>query len=160
GISEGASLSYIPPPTLAIGIDPTPKIFFPLKTETHIFTETSDEFFDRGGPEALLGGRRLGVGFIDSLHLYDQALKDFMYLERYCHSKSVILLHNTVPLDEATQSRACDTHFHTGDVWKTVLALKHYRPELNVFTIATPWTGLTIVTGVDPASRVLVDNYD
>src|SRR5450631_1084438 len=45
------------------------------------------------------------------------------------------------------QTRARDTDFHTGDVWKTVLCLKHYRPDLDVFTIATPPTGLTVVTG-------------
>jgi hypothetical protein len=66
----------------------------------------------------------------------------------------------TVPLDEATQSRSCDTQFHTGDVWKTVLCLKHYRPDLDIFTIATPWTGLTVVTGLDPASRVLSERYE
>lgn len=63
-------------------------------------------------------------------------------------------------MDEATQSRARDTQFHTGDVWKTVLCLKQYRPDLDIFTIATPWTGLTVVTGFDPDSRILADSYD
>jgi len=111
-------------------------------------------------PEKLLAGRPLSVAFIDGLHLYEQALKDFINLERYCGPRSVIMFHDTVPLDEATQSRARNTDFHTGDVWKTVLCLKHYRPDLDVFTIATPWSGLTVVTGLDPASRVLNDGYD
>jgi hypothetical protein len=72
----------------------------------------------------------------------------------------MILLHDTLPLDEATQARSRPTQFHTGDVWKTVLCLKHFRPELDIFTIATPWTGLTVVTGLDPASRLLADRYD
>lgn len=160
GVYQGASLALLRPPTVAIGIDPLPAINFPLKTETHIFAETSDEFFAKRRPEALLASRPLSIGFIDGLHLYEQALKDFIQLERYCGPRSVILLHDTVPLDEATQSRARDTEFHTGDVWKTVLCLKHYRPDLDVFTIATPWTGLTVVTGLDPVSRVLTDSYD
>jgi Glycosyl transferase family 2/Methyltransferase domain len=160
GVYQGASLALLRPPTVAIGIDPCPTVTSPLKTETHIFAETSDEFFAKHRLETLLAGRPLSVGFIDGLHLYEQALKDFVQLERYCGPRSVILFHDTVPLDEATQSRARDTQFHTGDVWKTVLCLKHYRPDLDVFTIATAWTGLTVVTGLDPASRVLSDSYD
>jgi hypothetical protein len=160
GVFDGASLAWVRPPTLAIGIDPHPEIKHPFEAETHIFRETSDAFFARRGPDALLAGRRLGIAFIDGLHLYEQALRDFINLESYCGPRSVILLHDTIPLDEATQSRARDTQFHTGDVWKTVLCLKHYRPDLDVFTVATPWTGLTVVTGLDAASRVLRDRYD
>ena len=160
GIAEGRSLARVRPPTLAIGVDPNPSLIYPLKAETHIFPETSDAFFARRGPDALLGGRPLGVGFIDGLHLYEQALKDFIHLETYCGPRSVILFHDTLPLDEATQSRERHTQFHTGDVWKTVLCLKHYRPDLDIFTIATPWTGLTVVTGLDPASRLLEEKYE
>jgi hypothetical protein len=160
GVADGASLARVRPPTLAIGVDPHPTVIYPLQAETHIFPETSDAFFARRGPDALLGGRHLGIGFVDGLHLYEQALRDFIHLEAYCGPRSVILFHDTVPLDEATQSRARDTQFHTGDVWKTVLCLKHYRPDLDIYTIATPWTGLTVVTGLDPESRVLADRYD
>lgn len=160
GVFDGQSIARVRPPTLAIGVDPEPRLAYSLTAQTHIFTETSDAFFARGGPDALLAGRPLGVGFIDGLHLYEQALKDFINLERYCGPRSVILFHDTVPLDEPTQTRARDTTFHTGDVWKVVPCLKHYRPDLDVFTIATPWTGLTVVTGLDPASRVLADRYD
>jgi hypothetical protein len=100
------------------------------------------------------------VGFIDGLHLYEQALKDFIHLEAYCGPRSMILIHDTVPLDEATQSRSSNTQFHTGDVWKTVICLKHYRPDLDVFTIATPWTGLTVVTGFNVESRVFADSSE
>jgi hypothetical protein len=41
-----------------------------------------------------------------------------------------------------------------------VLCLKHYRPDLEIFTIATPWTGLTVVTGLDSQSRVLGAAYE
>ena len=160
GVGEGASLAHVRPPAIAIGVDPNPKAAFPLKVNTHLFTETSDEFFARRRPDALLAGRPLGIGFIDGLPLYEQALKDFINLERYCGPRSVVLFHDTIPLDEPTQSRAHNTQFHTGDVWKTVLCLKRYRPDLNIFTIATPWTGLTVVTGLDPTDCVLADGYD
>ena len=160
GVSEGASLALARPPTLVIGVDPNPRAMHPLRADTRLFAETSDEFFVKDRPGSILGGRPLGVGFIDGLHLFEQALKDFINLERYCGPRSVILFHDTMPLDERTQRRSCDTQFHTGDVWKTVLCLKHYRADLDIFTIAAPWTGLTIVTGLDPMSRVLADRYD
>jgi hypothetical protein len=160
GVHDGASLSLACPPTLAIGVDPQPRLLTPLKAETHIVAEASDSFFARRGPDSLLAGRPLGIGYIDGLHLYEKTLMDFTNLEKYCGQRSVILLRDTVPLDEATQARTRDTGFHTGDVWKTVLCLKYYRPDLDVFTIATPLTGLTVVTGLDPASRRLEAKYE
>lgn len=160
GVRYGESLAKVQPPAIVIGIDPSPTVTFPLKTETHIFTETSDEFFARGRFEELVVGRPLSVGFIDGLHLFEQALRDFNHLEAYCGPQSVILFHDTIPVDEQTQSRTCETDFYTGDVWKTILCLKHYRPDLDIFTIATPPTGLTVVTGLDPTSRVLTNSYD
>ena len=40
-----------------------------------------------------------------------------------------------------------------------LLCLKYYRPDLDIFTIATPPTGLTLVTGRDPTSKVLSDHF-
>jgi len=160
GVRESESLAQIRPPTVAIGIDPTPTVKFPLRTEAHIFTETSDEFFAAGRLDKLLDGRPLSIGFIDGLHLFEQALKDFIHLEAYCGPRSVILFHDTVHVDESTQCRTSEMSFYTGAVWKTILCLKHYRPDLDIFTIATPPTGLTVVAGLNPTSRVLTDQYE
>jgi hypothetical protein len=40
-------------------------------------------------------------------------------------------------------------------MWKLVPCPKELRPGLDIFTIATPWTELTVVTGFDPASRAI-----
>jgi glycosyltransferase involved in cell wall biosynthesis len=91
GVADGASLARVQPPTMAIGVDPNPMLTQPLRAETHIFPETSDAFFGHRGPDALLAGRPLGIGLIDGLHLYEQALRDFIHLEAYCDSRSVII---------------------------------------------------------------------
>jgi glycosyltransferase involved in cell wall biosynthesis len=160
GIARGLSLSYARPPTRVIGVDPEPTVNAPLKAETHIFCETSDVFFAERRLAQLLNNRPLGLAFIDGLHVFQQSLKDFMHVEAVCGPRSVVLIHDTVPLDEVTQRPDRQKQFYTGDVWKTVLCLKHYRPDLDIFTIATPPSGLTLVTGLDPTSRVLADRYE
>ena len=160
GVSQSASLARVPAPAIAIGVDPVPSVIYPLQTEAHIFAETSDNFFARRNVRELLRSEPLSIGFIDGSHLFEQALRDFINLERYCGPTSVIMFHDTVPLDELTQRRTPETHFSTGDVWKTILCLKQHRPDLDIFTIATPPTGLTIVTGLDPRSTILSEIYD
>src|SRR5262249_27251661 len=149
GVARGLTLARARPPTRAIGVDPAPIVAHRLQAETHIFPESSDEFFARRRLPGLLGGRPLSLAFIDGLHLFEQALRDFTHVEAHCGPQSVILLHHTVPLDERTQSRTRHTDFHTGDVWKVVPCLKAYRPDLDIFTIETPPAGLTVVTGLD-----------
>lgn len=160
GVSQSASLARVPAPAIAIGIDPVPSVIYPLQTEAHIFAETSDDFFAHRNVHELLRGEPLSIGFIDGSHLFEQALRDFMNLEKYCGPTSLIMFHDTVPLDELTQRREPETHFSTGDVWKTILCLKQYRPDLDIFTIATSPTGLTLVTGLDPRSTILAEVYD
>jgi hypothetical protein len=160
GVFQGHSLALHQPPTLVIGVDPVPLVSVPLRAETHIFPQTSDDFFASGRLRTMLGRKPLSVGFIDGLHLFEQSLRDFINLEEHSGPDSAILLHDTVPLDEPTQRRERDTSFHTGDIWRTILCLKKHRPDLHVFTIATPPTGLTVVTGLDASSRLLRRRYD
>jgi hypothetical protein len=162
GVSKGLSLATVRPPAIAIGVDPVPSAVLPLQANSHIFPETSDAFFAAGRLDGLLSGTPVGAAFIDGLHLYEQSLKDFVNVERYCGPRSAVIFHDTIPLDEPTQSRATDTQFHTGDVWKTIVCLRHYRPELDIFTIATPWTGLTVVSGFGDGDRAtaFAERYD
>ena len=157
GIETGSTLALARPPTRVFGVDLEPSVTCRLKTETHIFTETSDAFFANRRLERPLAGRPVRLGFINGLHTFEECLRDFINLEAWCDPMSVILLHDTLPLDEPTQRRKRETLFWTGDVWKTVLALKHYRPDLDIFTISTAPTGLTVVTGLDPTSCVLAE---
>ena len=162
GVFKGKSLTLARPPTLVIGVDPSATVESTIGAETHLFAETSDAFFARRGPEALLAGRPLGLGFIDGLHLFEQALRDFINLEAWCGPRSVLVIHDTLPLDEWTQQRSRATGFHTGDVWKLVACLRHYRPDLDVFTVATGPTGLTVVAGFGAAgaARAFAERYD
>jgi hypothetical protein len=47
----------------------------------------------------------------------------------------------------------------TGDVWKVILILKKYRPELRVFFLDCPPTGLVAISGLHKDSRVMLESY-
>lgn len=160
GVFQGRSLALFQPPTLAIGVDSQPDVRVRLGATTRVVHMTSDEFFQGTAARDALGGQPLSVGFLDGLHTFEQVLRDFLHLEALCGPQSVILIHDTIPFSEETQHAAATTQFHTGDVWKLVPCLKHYRPDLDVFTIPAPPTGLTVVAGLDPSSRVLAHQYD
>lgn len=155
GVARGDSLELVSPATRAIGIDPAPRLRHPLGALQSVFTETSDEFFARHDVVAELGGRRVHMAFIDGMHHFDFALRDFMHLEPLCDTHSLIWVHDCYPLDERTGAREQGTRFWSGDVWRLIVLLKKYRPDLAVHTIGAPPTGLGLITRLDPESRTL-----
>ena len=160
GVAEGHSLLLASPGTRAIGIDPAPAVTRPLPPETTVYSETSDAFFAQRDVRALLGGLPIELGFIDGMHLFEFALRDFMNLERLCTPGSTILFDDCCPLDRRSAERDRTTGFWTGDVWRVIPALKKYRPDLRIHTIAVAPTGLVVVRGLNPESKVLGDRYD
>ena len=160
GVSRGESLARVLPQTLVLGIDPQPRLERPLGPNQRIFLETSDEFFAKHDVRAALGGRPVDMAFIDGMHRFECALRDFVNVERVCARSSVILLHDCYPLDARTAQREQTTRFWSGDIWRLLLLLRACRPDLLVHTIATPPTGLGLVLHPDPESRVLTDNLE
>jgi tetratricopeptide (TPR) repeat protein len=158
GIETGASLALARPPTIALGIDPAPRISFDFTADTRVFETTSETFFAEHDVRALTGLPGFDLAFIDGLHTFDQALRDFTDIERLALPGSVVLVHDCMPLSAPTATREQHTRFWSGDTWKLVPLLKRHRPDLTVRTIACPPTGLAVITGLDPRSTVLVDD--
>jgi hypothetical protein len=160
GVATGESLRLVPAPTLAVGIDPEPRIAGPLAPNQRVFAETSDAFFAAHDVRAEFGGLPIDLAFIDGMHHFEYALRDFANVERHCTPQSTILIHDTYPLDRATAERDRQRMFWTGDIWRLVLLLKRHRPALAIHTIATAPTGLTLIRNLDPGSRLLVERHD
>ena len=160
GVAAGDSLRLVRAPTLAIGVDPAPLIAGPLEPNQRVFAETSDAFFAGHDVRAELGGLPLDLAFIDGMHHFEYALRDFANLERLCTPRSTILIHDTYPLDRVTAERDRRRKFWSGDIWRLVVLLKKYRPELAIHTVAAAPTGLTVVRNLDPASRLLFERHD
>lgn len=159
GVASGRSIVLAGPTTRAIGIDPEPDIGVPLPATATIFRQTSDEFFAAHDLRDVLGDLPLDLAFIDGMHLFEFALRDFINLEKYCHAGARILFDDCWPLDRHSAARDRKSQFWNGDVWRILPALRKYRPDLRIDTIATIPAGLCVVRGLDPDSRVLAENY-
>jgi hypothetical protein len=155
GVSRGDSLKLVRPETLALGIDPEPHVEFPLGVNQKVFAQTSDDFFARPDVPALLGGKPLDMAFIDGMHHFEYALRDFVNIEPLCGPKSLIFIHDCYPIDARSAERDQTTQFWSGDIWRLIVLLKKYRPDLAIHTLGTPPTGLGLITHLDPASTVL-----
>jgi hypothetical protein len=160
GVSTGRSLTLALPGTVCIGVDPAPRIAFPLSAQTTVFSQTSDDFFAGRRLDALFGGAPLDLAFIDGMHHFEFALRDFMNLERASNPSTTILIHDCLPRDELHAARKRETARWAGDIWRLILILRARRPDLEVAVADSPPSGLGIVRGLDPTSTVLADHYD
>ncbi len=109
------------------------------------------------------------IAFQDGLHHFEALLQDFIDTERFCHSKSLMVLHDCLPLNERMAERDYRldetedplTRGHwTGDVWRIIPILQKFRPELHIFFVDCPPTGLVLCSNLNRYSTVLSDNHD
>lgn len=151
GVFSGDSIALAQPPTIAVGIDPEPRMTIPPRAETRIAPQTSDAFFARSDLPGFWGGGKIDMAFIDGLHRFTQIVRDFANVERFMARDGIIILHDTVPYDEATSGKERVHEFHTGDCWKMLPLLRELRPDLDVITLPIPPSGLTFVTRLNPS---------
>jgi Methyltransferase domain len=160
GVDQGASIKFANPPTIAVGIDPEPRMKEAPKAICKIFPLRSSEYFARRDVRRDLETDVIDLAFIDGLHTFDQVLRDFINIEKFADEKTIVLVHDCIALDGLTAERERKTAFWTGDVWKFIPILREFRPDLTVFTVAAPPSGLGVVTGLDPGSTILAAKFD
>jgi tetratricopeptide (TPR) repeat protein len=158
GIFRGESLRLATSASAIVGIDPDPKINGELAPHVKVFKTTSDAFFAKYDLSSEIGYRPVDLAFIDGMHQFEFAMRDFANLERYCRRESVILIHDCYPLDEESAGREPRLSRWSGDVWRLIVLLKKYRSDLLIHTIGTAPTGLAVIQNLDPESTFLMDN--
>jgi hypothetical protein len=158
GVASGKSLRLAT--CRSVGIDPGYAITVPVDGDVALFRTSSDEYFARPDPLAPTSGRPFDLAFIDGLHLFEFALRDFINAERHSSTRSMIVFDDVLPrtVDEAARQRHTDAW--TGDVYPILQVLERFRPELIVLPVDTQPTGLLLVVGLDPTSTTLVESYD
>ena len=169
GVEQGDTLQLAQCPSIAI--DPAFAVdqnAIGEKPECLLYRMPSDRFFEKHDPVALLG-ERIDLAFLDGLHLYEFLLRDFINVERACRKNSVIVLHDCMPTDLYLARRVREDESlrpitripggWCGDVWKTVLILREFRPDLRIECFDSALTGVILVTNLDPNSDVLSARY-
>ncbi|MDT8387415.1 MAG: tetratricopeptide repeat protein [Thiogranum sp.] len=159
GVETGQSMALAEPRTRCVGVDPEPRIQVALPPRCEIFAQTSDAFFAEQNLHELLGRQPVAFAFIDGMHVFEAALRDFINIEACADPHTVVAIHDCIPLEAVTSARERTTNFWSGDVWKLIPCLKKYRPDLEIINVATKPTGLGIITGLERGNRRLLDCY-
>lgn len=156
GIRHGLSISLAR--CNAVGVDPRPEPATPLPESVRIVASTSDEFFDDADSVAALGAP--DFVFIDGMHWFEFALRDFMNVERNSHPATIVVVDDVCPNHPAQAARDRRTRVWTGDVWKLRDCLARFRPDLFLLTLDTSPTGLLVIGGLDRKNKVLWEQYN
>lgn len=143
----------------AIGIDPQPDIKVELPSGHRIFQTSSDDFFEHE-TQLALGENKIDMAFIDGMHLFEFALRDFINIEANARSNSLIIIDDIYPNHPVQAQRQRESVVWTGDVWKLALCLEQQRPDLNLTYLDTFPTGLLLITNLDPNNHKLTQRYN
>lgn len=156
GVRTGRSLALAACP--AVGVDPAPDVSEPLGPQTRLVTQTSDAFFEAACDPILR--TQPDLVFIDGMHHFEFALRDFMNAERHAGPRTLVAIDDVLPNRPRQADRDRSTRVWTGDVWKLIPTLRDLRPDLTLTLLDTSPTGLLLVTGLDPKNRALWDGYN
>jgi len=156
GIRDGKSLALSR--ARSIGIDPAFAVRRELHCDVSLHRATSDDYFADPQACAHFDGRPSAMSFIDGMHLFEFALRDFINVEKRSEWHSVVVFDDVMPryVDEAARDRR--TVNWTGDVYKVWLALAERRPDLVLVPVHTMPTGLLLVLSLDPANTALASS--
>ena len=145
GVQTGKSLKLAK--CNAIGIDPMPRPNIKLQKNHTLLRMTSDDFFAKHSENHLKGAPDLV--FIDGMHLYEYALRDFLNVERYADTNTLVVIDDIFPGHPAQAERQRRTRAWTGDVWKLPFFIEEKRKNLKVTKLDIFPTGLMIIEGFD-----------
>lgn len=164
GTRTGASLVLSQSPSVAI--DP----YFQLSEDPIgnkdfclLFQETSDSFFQNSMSKLL--NLRCQLAFIDGMHLFECALRDFINLAKISAEKSLFLFHDPIPWTYRMATRNNEklgrNEAWTGDIWKLVHILSEVGMKDGIKLLSSAPSGLLAVLNPEEAAiKELEKNYD
>ena len=154
GVDEGLSLARST--GKALGVDARPKLIT-LPEQAKVLGMSSDAFFRNEAQYYFTTSPELA--FIDGMHLFEFALRDFINFERYAGPYTLVVIDDIYPCHPVQAERRRRSGAWTGDVWKLLPVLQRYRPDLTVVPLRSFTTGLLLITGLDSGNTVLQQHY-
>ena len=164
GTRTGDTLVLSQSPSIAI--DP----FFKLKKDPIgkkdfclIFQETSDSFFENTLPK--FSHLKCQLAFIDGMHLFEFALRDFINLAKISSEEALFLFHDPIPWSYRMATRNNKTlgrnNAWTGDIWKLVPILMDAGMKGNINLLTSAPSGLLAI--LNPEKKIIAkleESYD
>lgn len=147
GVQHGTSLALAK--CLAVGIDPAPMLQGHFPGTTQVYQTTSDDFFftsHRPLEHSFRVLATLDLAFIDGMHLFEYALRDFENIEQHANSRTVVVFDDVLPRNQHEAARDQCPGDWTGDVWKVPRLLESFR-NLKIHVVNTTPTGTAVVYG-------------
>jgi hypothetical protein len=136
-------------------------ILNPYNLYNTYFHKTSDDFFKEDAL-TLFSQKKIQISLIDGMHEYSFALRDAENVINYLSDDGVIILHDCNPQTKQSAGtfEEWESNGYTGtwngDVWKTILHLRCFRNDVNVFTLGCD-QGLGVITKGRPENKL---NYN
>ncbi len=163
GVEHGTSLQLAAHSRVVIGVDPVARqLPRDIPPGTRLFHTTSDAFFESHTPAGLLGEARVELTFIDGMHRFEFALRDFHNAERWCAPGAILVLHDCLPVLGVAALRERQTSFWVGDTWKALEYLLEHRRDLRIAVVPTYPSGLIIAQTLAPGAphdRAALDRF-
>jgi hypothetical protein len=155
GVRNGTSLRLSR--CTSIGIDPEPALPSSFPKGLAIYDKTSDAFFESDAPHVIPG--KIDLAFIDGMHQFDYVLRDFINVERYSTSTSLVIVDDVFPNHPVQARRVRESRIWTGDVWKLLVCLRTFRTDLVLIPVNTSPAGSLLIAGLDPFNQQLTNQY-
>lgn len=156
GVESGQSLRLASNSPWVVGVDPNPQLNLEtLPPGVRVFPQTSDDFFNHNSASALEECGPIDLAFVDGMHRFENVLRDFCNVEKFCNDNSCVVLHDCLPVAPVAASRHRGTRFWVGDCWKALDILLETRPDLDIHVIPCPPSGLVVIRNLNPKARSL-----
>jgi hypothetical protein len=143
----------------AVGIDPAFACKEFSNPKARLFEMTSDDFFAAHDLTAMFPDG-IDFAFIDGMHLFEFALRDFMNIERFSNKSSIVAIHDCYPPNLEVAERQRIIAEWCGDVWKLLPIFTRYRPDLEVKVYDCPPVGVVLVSGLSRGNKALGKHYE
>lgn len=160
GTVNDDNFSHCNCPAICISSNYSIQVKSPIKNSLKLFRCSSAEFFTKYSLNEELEQKTLDFCFIDNAHHFEALLRDFINLENFSSSSSLVAFDNVLPQDENMAAREYRFGWWMGDVWKIIPLLRKWRPDLKLVVVDDKTTGVALVTNLNSSSTVLSERFD